>query len=66
VVKVWLVDHAPKIGRRGWRGRITHVPSGRSLHFADMAEMTLFISSYLHQLGIKPTRWWTVRQWWRG
>jgi hypothetical protein len=65
VVKVWLVEPDRAIGRHGWRGRITHVPSGRSRHFRNLRAIARFITPYLHRLGVRPTLSWTVRRWLR-
>jgi hypothetical protein len=66
VVRVWLVDGAPEMGRTAWRGRITHVPSGRYQHFISLKDISAFVTPYLHQLGVKPTRLWQIRRWLRG
>ena len=66
IVKVWLSDHGGGRGRVGWRGRITHVPSGYCHHFVNMKDMAVFITPYLHQLGVRPTLVWKLQQWLRG
>jgi hypothetical protein len=63
VVKVWLVESSDERVQLAWHGRITHVPSGRSYHFTHVNEISLFVTPYLHQLGIKPTRRWKFWQW---
>ena len=63
IVKVWLAGPASPVGRPKWCGRVTHVPSGRDQHFRELLELNRFITTYLHQLGIRPTLRWRVRRW---
>jgi hypothetical protein len=63
IVKVWLASPDGGAIRPGWCGRVTHVPSGRSLHFRELVELDGFITWYLHQLGVPPTLRWRLRQW---
>jgi hypothetical protein len=55
VVKVWLNDHLQSSRQVTWRGRITHVPSGRCHYFSKLADTADFITLYLQQLGVRPT-----------
>jgi hypothetical protein len=66
IVKVWLNDHRQEGGRVDWHGRIIHVPSGHRHHFAKLKDVAVFVAPYLHQLGVRPTLGWKVRQWLRG
>lgn len=66
VVKVWLSDDAQSGRQVAWRGRITHVPSGRCYYFTRTADVTEFLAVYLRQLGVKPTLWSRARRWLRG
>jgi hypothetical protein len=66
IVKVWLNEHRRDGGRPGWHGRITHVPTGHHHHFSQVKGIAVFITPYLHQLGVRPTLSWKVRQWLRG
>lgn len=54
VVKVWLADPERPAGTSGWRGRITHVPSGHAGHFSDLRAVAAFIAPYLQALGVRP------------
>jgi hypothetical protein len=63
IVKVWLTSPEGETSRDTWRGRVTHVPSGRDRHFLDLKELTAFITPYLHHLGVRPTLRWRLRQW---
>jgi hypothetical protein len=65
VIKVWLVDPERPAGTSAWRGRITHVPSGRDRHFSDLRTIAAFIVPYLRLLGAKPALSWKVRRWLR-
>ena len=71
VIKVWLAgpedgSAGGEVSQRGdWRGRITHVPSGQSCHFTRLSDITQFVMPYLHGLGVRPSRWWRLNQWWR-
>ena len=62
IVKVWLASPDGTGSRPAWRGRVTHVPSGASRHFRDLVEVNRFIAPYLHQLGVRPTMRWRLRQ----
>lgn len=66
VVKVWLNGQTPQSGRATWRGRITHVPSGRCRYFTETADVGDFITGYLEQLGVKPTLRSRAHRWLRG
>jgi len=63
IVKVWLAGPEDETGRCMWRGRVTHVPSGRDRYFLELAELTGFITPYLHQLGVRPTLLWKLTHW---
>lgn len=63
VVKVWLSCPEGETGRYTWRGRVTHVPSGRDRYFLNLRELSGFITPYLHQLGVRPTLGWKLRHW---
>jgi len=66
VVKVWLNDHAQRSRQVAWRGRVTHVPTGRCHYFSKTADMADFITLYLQQLGVKQTLRSRVHRWLRG
>ena len=48
IVKVWLVETSDKTVGLTWRGRITHVPSGRFRYFTNASEISIFMTPYLH------------------
>jgi hypothetical protein len=51
VVKVWAEVTDEKTGSIGWRGRITHVPSGRRAYVTDLDQIGKFIGAYLVEMG---------------
>lgn len=65
VVKVWLSGSEHADGPVAWRGRITHVPSGRQRGVRDLAELGAFVAPYLHDLGVRPSWGWKARRWLR-
>jgi hypothetical protein len=65
IVKIWR----ERVGVRGrkavWRGYITHVPGGERRYLRSLGDIADFIIPYLAAIGVKPTRYWRVRQWLR-
>ena len=53
VIRIWL-DVPADDGHPAWRGHITHVPDGKRVYFADIAEITTFVGSYLGQYSRPP------------
>jgi hypothetical protein len=51
IVKVWTELTDEKTGATGWRGHITHVPSGRRVYITDLDELREFIRAYLVEMG---------------
>lgn len=66
IVKVWSEELAEDTVI--WRGRITHVPSGRATYITQVDELAHFITPYLKQMGVQASlasrlrkqlrRWW--------
>ncbi len=54
IVKVWLEETAEEAGRPTWRGRITHVPSGKKRYVKNMDEIIAFVVPYLQDMGVYP------------
>ena len=52
IVKVWSEVTDEKTGEVGWRGHITHVPSGKRVYVTDLDEIRRFISAYLVEMGV--------------
>lgn len=63
IVKIWLEEATEKSHRGTWRGHITHVPSGERSHLKDLDEITTFIGTFLHGMGIQPGKYWRVKRW---
>ncbi len=47
IIRVWKECAGDCAGIQGWRGQITHVPSGSHSHVKNMAEIERFMSLYL-------------------
>ena len=47
VVKVWLEEIDSTTGRRVWRGRVTHVPSGEQHAFTELVALVGILGAYL-------------------
>lgn len=54
VVKVWLEETDSGSGRRLWRGRVTHVPTGEHHAFTELAALVGILEPYV--VGNTPTR----------
>ena len=64
IVKVWLERAVGDRPPPGWRGRITHVPSGQMRSFTDLGEIAAFVAPYLEQAGAQPAQIGRLRRWW--
>lgn len=66
IVKVWSEE--PAEGTVIWRGRITHVPSGRATYITHLGELARFITPYLYQMGVRASLTYRIREqfrrWW--
>jgi hypothetical protein len=47
IVRMWLEEVDENTHRGNWRGRITHIPTGKQQYFIDMKSISAFIQSYL-------------------
>ncbi len=63
IVKVWLEETAEEAGQAIWRGYITHVPSGERQYISSLDDITLFIGSYLEQMGVRPWKKRGLKAW---
>jgi hypothetical protein len=62
-IRIWLEETAEEAGRAGWRGHITHVPSGRRRYLKDLDDITAFIAPYLGRMGVALGPFWRAKQW---
>ncbi|MCI0520636.1 MAG: hypothetical protein L0Z70_10340 [Chloroflexi bacterium] len=71
IVKIWLEESLDEPEQIRWRGRITHVPSGKQQYFLSLSECAVFIREHLQELGVRPSlgremhrsiRRWLVRR----
>ena len=53
VVKVWLEETVEEVGQARWRGRVTHVASGKRRYFENLSGIAAFIKPYLERWGVK-------------
>jgi hypothetical protein len=53
IIKIWREEPEAEGGPVGWRGHITHVPSGDRRHFEDLREVPKFIVPFLRSMGIE-------------
>ena len=65
ITKIWLEESAEEAGRAIWRGTITHVPSGERRYLHALDDVTAFIVPYLAGMGVRPSLFYRVRQWWK-
>lgn len=59
VVQVWFEERDDKSDKLLWRGRITHVGSGKRRHVVRLKSITDFIAAYLPQ----QRRWAAFWRW---
>ena len=65
IVKVWLEETAEEAGQATWRGHITHVSNGERRYLKELDDISMFIASYLEQMGVWFGKRWRVRDWLR-
>ena len=47
IIKLWLESDSNKNEENGWRGFITHVPSGDRRYIKRLSDITDFVQEYL-------------------
>ena len=52
IVKVWSEEPDMETGHVGWRGHITHVPSGKRRYVQCLNEISSFIEGYLRGMSV--------------
>ena len=53
IIKLWLDETLDRSDAGQWRGRITHVPSGKRSYLKDLDGIAAFITPYLEAGGVK-------------
>ena len=53
IIKIWLEESVEETGRAIWRGRITHVPSGKRQYIQHLDEIGAFIAPYVEAMGVR-------------
>jgi hypothetical protein len=51
IVKLWLEDAGDEKGSAGWRGHITHVPSGKRRYLKTLDDILTFVNPYVPEPG---------------
>jgi len=62
VVHIWFEKANPGSNAVLWRGRITHVASGKGRYLTRLSAISDFIATYLYKMGIQPSLRWRVRR----
>lgn len=63
IIKIWLEEADQQ--HVTWRGRITHVTSGKQRYLQNLDEIPLFLVPYLERVGVKFGLCWQVKRWLR-
>jgi hypothetical protein len=56
IVRIWLEEAAKESGGPGWRGSVTHVPSGEKCYFDAFAHLVEHMERYLEMMGVPSER----------
>jgi hypothetical protein len=51
IVKLWLEDAGDETGSEGWRGYVTHVPSGKRRYLQKLDDIVSFVEPYVPGIG---------------
>jgi hypothetical protein len=61
IVKLWLEDAGDGTELAGWRGYVTHVPSGKRCYLQTLDDILSFVESYVPEVdrarGLRDGRW---------
>lgn len=63
VLKIWIEEPTEKSGEVVWRGRITHVASGRRQFITRLNDISEFVWPYLKKMGVKRRTCWGMIRW---
>jgi hypothetical protein len=64
VVTIWREETPAESPGRGWRGHITHVPSGERRYLRRLCEIVSFVTAYTGSFDPAPKRRGTLAKWW--
>lgn len=65
VIKLWLEETVEESGQAIWRGRITHVASGKNYYITELDSIALVIAPYLQEMQVNLGPRWCLGQWFR-
>ena len=65
VVKLWLEETVEESGQAVWRGRITHVTSGKQYYITELDSIAEVIAPYLQDMQVDLGPRWRTGQWFR-
>ena len=65
VVKLWLEETVEESGEAVWRGRITHVASGKQYYVTELDSIAVIIAPYLQEMQVDLGPRWRLGQWLR-
>ena len=63
VIKIWLEETKTESDHAVWRGRITHVPSGKQYYFKNLREIAPIIAPYLRDMEVDLGLYWRIKLW---
>jgi hypothetical protein len=63
VIKLWLEETVAESRRGIWRGRITHVGSGKRYYITALSSIARIIAPYLEAMQVDLGIWWKARRW---
>jgi len=53
IIRIWLEETTEEGNQTKWRGRITHVPSGKRQYVERLDDINTFLISYLEAMGVQ-------------
>ena len=65
VIKLWLEETVAESKRAIWRGRITHVASGKRYYITALASIARILAPYLEAMHVNLGIWWRAGCWLR-
>jgi len=63
ILKIWVEQMAADAEPARWRGRVTHVPSGRYRYFEALPDLCAFVVPYLEGLNVRLGFRWRLWRW---